>query len=727
MTPALSVVIPSYRGVELLRRCLPSVLDAARACAAEVEVVVVDDGSGPGDGSIAVLTEDFPSVRAIALESNRGYPGAVNAGIEASSGAWVMTLNNDTTVDPGVFDALLAATGDPSVGVLAAQQRFSQDRETLYSAGLTLDRAAQIADRLMGSPVAASEAAPVDVFGATGSAAVYRRSVLDELGGFDERFRFGLEDADVAWRARMRGLRCLYVPAAVVYHDLGGTIAHGSPVRLYQAGRNRWLLIAKNLDSAQLRRQLPWIVAFDLGYVIYALVRFRTLEPLRGRIAGLSMWRGVRQEAAGRRVPVELSAAPPLRAALARRRLWRQGAGRRVLVLNQYAPPEGSSTGQMAFEIAAALAAGGDPVTFLAGQPSYQPDAERVARRDRRRGVDTVRLPLLGPGGRTTMLSRILGYAGYLLGVLTAGTWLVRRRRVEVVIAFHNPPLLPLVASLIAGRRRLIAVVQDIHPDVVVATGWRSLPPVLVGFWDRLNRWALRRAERVVVLSEEMRAALVAKGIDARRVLVIGVWAEPELVSCSGDPASVAATRSRLGLADGELLLLLAGNFGIAQQLEPVAVAAELLEGEDVRFCFVGSGVHFDQWRTRLDQLDNTTFLPYQSDSGYRELVCAADAAIVTLAPGLERLLVPSRAFPPLSAGVPLLAVMSGDSEIGRLVTAYGAGVCTLDAADLVFTVRDWIADPDALQRASAGAAAAYAATGGRAGRTARYVELVDA
>ncbi|MHB8689929.1 MAG: glycosyltransferase family 2 protein [Solirubrobacteraceae bacterium] len=317
----LSVVIPSYQRPDLLERCLHSVLAAIAGTELQVEVVVVEDGAD--ERSCELLRNAFPSVVLVALEQNRGYPGAVNAGIARSHGDWVLTLNNDTTVEEDVFDALMAAArADPAVGVAAAQQRFSARRGTIYSAGTVLDERAHATDRLMGAPVSAGEAVPTEVFGACGAAALYSRAMLDRIGPFDERFVFGLEDVDLAWRARMAGWRCLYVPGAIVYHDLGGTVVHGSPWRLFQAGRNRWLLIAKNLDGRTLLRNLPKIVAFDLAYVAYASLRFRTLAPIGGRIAGMRMWSTMRRDGAAQRRPVELSPAAPLRSALVRRRSW---------------------------------------------------------------------------------------------------------------------------------------------------------------------------------------------------------------------------------------------------------------------------------------------------------------------------------------------------------------------------------------------------------------------
>jgi GT2 family glycosyltransferase/glycosyltransferase involved in cell wall biosynthesis len=727
--PALSVVIPNYRRPELLHRCLTSVEAARATCEAKVEVIVVDDGSR--DGSCRLVRREFPEVKLIALDPNRGYPGAVNAGIAASTGDWILTLNNDTTVAPQVFDRLLeVALCDPLLGLAAAQQRFSSDPQRIYSAGTVLDGRAHATDRLMGAPASASERRPVDVFGACGAAALYRRSMLEQIGGFDEMFEFGLEDVDVAWRARMRGWRCLYVPEAIVYHDLGGTVPHGSRRRLYQAGRNRWLLIAKNLDGRRLRRLLPAMLVFDLAYLAYACPRFRTLAPLRGRVAALRLWRVARRTGSAGRAPVALPSPEPLRTAirraLSRERAWRH-AGRAdaeggLLFVNQYAPPDTASTGSIAFEVARAVAASGERVTFIAAQPSYHSGQPRAPRRELRGGVEVIRLPLLGGGSRKRRTTRFLGYGSFLLGAALTGRQLLSTRGARTVVCFHNPPLAPLVGAMLAGRgRRLVSVVFDIHPDVVLASGWISLPAAIVAVWDAVNVFALERADRVVVLSEGMRDVLVGKGVKRARIEVIPVWAQPQLEPTEAD----VRVRSRIGVGEGELLVLFAGNFGVTQQLEPVRQAITMLADSPVRFCFVGDGVHSEQWRERLSDKRSVLFLPFQSEFRYQELVAAADAGLVTLASGLERLVVPSRAYPLLSAGLPLLAVMGPGSELGELVDKVGAGVRTTDPACLADTLRRWLDDPAELAAVSRRARAAYQNTRDRTELKRRYVGLV--
>jgi GT2 family glycosyltransferase len=319
-TPTISVMVTNYKRPDLLLRCLESLEDCCQRVRAQV--VVVDNGSG--DESCELVPERFPHFCLVSLEKNVGYPAAVNAGLRVATGEWVLTLNNDTVVESDALEKLLAvASSSDDIGSLAAQQRFLSYPQIIYSAGVTVDRRGQAADRLIGHPVEDSEHEPVEVFGACGAAALYRRTMLEELGGFDERFLFGLEDVDVSWRGRMSGWRCLYVPDAVVYHDLGATVPYGSQTRFVQAGRNRLLLISKNMSTRQLLRNSISILTFDLLYVLYTLLRAHTLAPVRGRWEGLRLWRTMRRAGAVTRRPVELAKPPRFSEVIRRRKAAR--------------------------------------------------------------------------------------------------------------------------------------------------------------------------------------------------------------------------------------------------------------------------------------------------------------------------------------------------------------------------------------------------------------------
>lgn len=321
-TPAITVVIPTYRRADLVRQCLDSLHPALDVLGEEAETVVVDDGSN--DGSAVVLAADYPWAVFLVLASNVGYSEAVSAGVGLARGEWILTLNNDATVAPGAISELQnVASGSPEIGSVGALMLFAEEhrRGTINSAGMGLDRLCVPYDRLVGLPAGAAGSRPVEVFGPCGGAALYRRRMLESIGGIDDTFEAYLEDADVSWRARMVGWRCLLAPSAVVYHEHSATTEHGSDYKYWLVGRNRVRLLAKNATTTHLLFHWPLMLAYDCSYVIYAALADRTSAPLRGRLRGLREWSRYRRQAQRRR-PIRMTRIEGLRGALKRRQTW---------------------------------------------------------------------------------------------------------------------------------------------------------------------------------------------------------------------------------------------------------------------------------------------------------------------------------------------------------------------------------------------------------------------
>src|SRR5207248_9327736 len=176
--------------------------------------------------------------------------------------------------------------------------------------------------------VSASETEVSEVFGASGGAGLFRRRMLDDLGGFDDSFFIFLEDGDLAWRARMAGWRALYAPSAVVYHHHSATVGHGSGFKNYLVGRNRVRLLAKNAGRRQLLLYGPAIVGYDLCYVAFAAAVHRSFAPMKGRMDGLREWRRYRRLGAATRRSVALPQSPGLAGALRRHRTWSSASAR---------------------------------------------------------------------------------------------------------------------------------------------------------------------------------------------------------------------------------------------------------------------------------------------------------------------------------------------------------------------------------------------------------------
>jgi GT2 family glycosyltransferase len=192
----------------------------------------------------------------------------------------------------------------------------------INSAGIEIDEIGVAHERLVGKPAHMSESTVTDVFGVSGTAALYRRQMLDAVGGFDESFFAYLEDAELAWRAQMQGWRAVYAPQAVVLHHHSSTLGHGSRTKHFLVGRNRVRMLAKNATAAQLRRNALRIAAYDLLYVAFVAATQGTLAPLVGRLRGIREWRAYRSAGATHRRGVELAPALGLCEALRRHRAY---------------------------------------------------------------------------------------------------------------------------------------------------------------------------------------------------------------------------------------------------------------------------------------------------------------------------------------------------------------------------------------------------------------------
>jgi glycosyltransferase involved in cell wall biosynthesis len=395
-----------------------------------------------------------------------------------------------------------------------------------------------------------------------------------------------------------------------------------------------------------------------------------------------------------------------------------------VLILNQYVAPDTAAAGLLVSTVALGLAAAGMEVTVLAAEPSYGEQTVTAPLQEIRDGVRIRRLRMGSRWrGRQSKARRFGGYLRYLVGAAVVGRRIVRDSAPDVVMCFSNPPFVALVARWLARRTgaRMIYAIHDVHPDILLATNWMSLPAPVVRAWNLLNHVMLEAASSVVVLGEGMRRLLVEeKHVAPERVHVIPLWAEPELRPCPRDEG----LRAELGIGADELLVLSAGSLGVMHSLEPVVAAARRLDGRPVRFVFVASGVRVGHWQAHFDGLANVLFVPYRTGEAFRRLVAACDAGLVPLSRGMERLAVPSRAYTLLSAGRPLLTVMDPQADVARLVSECRCGFNATDGITLAAWVERNLANRTELEESGRRARELYDARFTRQAALDRYVAL---
>lgn len=299
-----SVVLLSWNGRQLLERCLPPLVESLQQCVGRWELIVVDNGST--DGSVELLRSTWPAVRVVENATNLGFSTAANQGIFAASGELVAFVNNDVVVTPSWLAELeMALATDPTLGSVAAQMRYLDQPRVINSAGITVDVTGRAFDRRDGGSVQDEPDHPERVFGASAGAAVYRRELLLDLGGFDERFFAYLEDVDLAWRAQRLGWECAYIPASVVLHEHSATSARIGGLKTYLSTRNHWWLVAKNASTLHLLLAAPLLVALALWTAFTSLVEKRDSAGLRGlRDAARSLPTMLREPSPGRPLPI---------------------------------------------------------------------------------------------------------------------------------------------------------------------------------------------------------------------------------------------------------------------------------------------------------------------------------------------------------------------------------------------------------------------------------------
>lgn len=278
--PRISVIVLNWNGRQYLDDCLGSLADQTFR---DFETILVENGST--DGSAAHVRERFPWVRLVELRENVGFTGGNIQGLRVTAGEFIVTLNNDTKARPGFLEELLRpALADHRVGMVAAKLLNFYEPGRIDSVGV------KVAGNGMGYNIGVGEQdrgqydTPAEVFGPCAGAALYRRSMLDQVGFFDPDFFAYYEDLDLAWRGRLAGWRCVTAPAAVVLHVHSATSGRMSPFTVYQVQRNKWYTLVRNWPSSLLLRRLPWIVFFDLGGLLLALLRGRGGAALRARI-----------------------------------------------------------------------------------------------------------------------------------------------------------------------------------------------------------------------------------------------------------------------------------------------------------------------------------------------------------------------------------------------------------------------------------------------------------
>lgn len=339
-----------------------------------------------------------------------------------------------------------------------------------------------------------------------------------------------------------------------------------------------------------------------------------------------------------------------------------------ILLLNEYFPPDTSATAKCAVQVTDALTQK-HRVTVLAGRPSYDPTEHHPRYLLRREVRGNLVVERVGSTDfpRFQMQRRVSNYLTYLSLAIPRALTI----RSDVVLAMTDPPVEGIAGALVAklSGRPFVYNIRDMYPDMAV--GGSIVPPgSFTARWESLHRWALRQAARVIVLGEDMRDRIVGKGVAPGRVVISrdGITI-PETVPSPDNPVA------REIRGDFRFVLVHAGNLGFYGAWQTLISAVRTLENERVGLVFVGEGAMKSQVQAIADGCRAVRFLPFRPASEVPLVLSSGDMHVVTVKRGLEGVVVPSKLYPTLAAGRPVLGVAPDESDVVRIIRKSGCGL----------------------------------------------------
>jgi glycosyltransferase involved in cell wall biosynthesis len=360
-----------------------------------------------------------------------------------------------------------------------------------------------------------------------------------------------------------------------------------------------------------------------------------------------------------------------------------------ILLLNEYYPPDTSATARMAALVAERLAQQHD-VTVVAGRPSYDPDEKYPFALLHRTIRNHVAVECVGSTtySRHQMRGRVSNYLSYLSLAIPRALAL----RPDVILAMTDPPVAGIAGAFVGrlARRPFVYNIRDMYPDMALGGDIVS-PSPWVERWERMHRRALKQAARVIVLGDDMRDRILAKGVSPENVVVVRDGSSPS--GPMPEMTDPVVDEIRHGFP---FVALHAGNLGFYGAWETLLKAAEILSNESVGLVFVGDGANRQSLGKAAASLTNVRFLPFRPVEQVPQVMMAGDLQIITVKRGLEGVVVPSKLFSTLASGRPVLVVAAPESDAARIVAAAGCGLCADpdDPAAVAAAIRELRADP---------------------------------
>lgn len=340
----------------------------------------------------------------------------------------------------------------------------------------------------------------------------------------------------------------------------------------------------------------------------------------------------------------------------------------KLSIITQFYPPDYAATGQLIEELALKLGKLGMVVQVFTGQPGYAFQNKCAPAIEHLDGVVIRR-------SRSTLIwsKRIRGKAlNGLLFCLRSGLHLLRNRsRCDVLLLTTAPPFLPILGYLAHKCFGLpyVCLLYDLYPDVACELNVVPRHHWLIKFWDTLNRHVWQNAQQLIVLSSTMKDRVAAKCPEViDKITVIHNWADPNKIIPIAKQHNWFAKEFNLV---NTFTVMYSGNMGRCHDMDTILQAAILLQDEPIQFVFIGNGAKRQAFRLQTTQLGlhNCQFLPYQDKQNLPYSLTACDLSLVTISPGMEGLVAPSKLYGALCAGRPVAVICEQHSYLRTIVT----------------------------------------------------------
>jgi len=346
----------------------------------------------------------------------------------------------------------------------------------------------------------------------------------------------------------------------------------------------------------------------------------------------------------------------------------RQARTMRILLLNEYFPPDTSATAKMAAAVAEELARH-HQVTVLCGRPSYDPSERHRFYFWRREKQNSATVERVGSTtfARHRMRHRLFNYLSYVILSVPRALFI----RTDIVLAMTDPPFEGIVGAFVAWlkRRPFVYNIRDLYPEMAIS-GRIVQPARWLRFWERMHRWALGRAARVVVLGEDASERISAKRIDPAKIVVVRDGAKVPKATPAANDRVISEIR-----AGYPFVVLHAGNLGFYGAWNTIIRAAQSLNGAGIGFVFVGDGAMKPQIQASANGCKAIRFMPFRPANEVPHVLAAGDLHLLTIRRGLEGVVVPSKLYPILAAGRPVLVLAPEESDAARIIRKTGCGV----------------------------------------------------